>query len=412
MTYAIFPPEDILDTTVARLPLSKSIAARALVLAALTPGAERPSADLLPVCDDIEALCRCLPQRTGKADCGLSGTALRFLTAFYAATEGVDITLRGADGLSRRPVGPLVDSLRQMGAKIEYLEREGFAPLHIVGTTLSASEPVKVDASISSQYVSALCMIAPRIGGLTIDFGAEFPSRPYVEMTLRMLESRGITTAVEGYSVRVGGGELHTVTPESEGDWSAASYWYEIVALSAGFATLPRLDLPSLQGDSVLAKFGERFGVSTTDGDAPHSIQLSASPEIHSRLDLDMSHYPDLVPALAVTSALIGVPFHFSNISHLRHKESDRLSDLAECLSRIGVIVELTDDSMAWEGETAPVLEIPRIDPHGDHRLAMAMAPAAFAAPGILIDNPGCVEKSYPGFWDDLRDAGFKIEVS
>ena len=190
MTYAIFPPEDILDTTVARLPLSKSIAARALVLAALTPGAERPSADLLPVCDDIEALCRCLPQRTGKADCGLSGTALRFLTAFYASTEGVDITLRGADGLSRRPVGPLVDSLRQMGAKIEYLEREGFAPLHIVGTTLSASEPVKVDASISSQYVSALCMIAPRIGGLTIDFGAEFPSRPYVEMTLRMLESR------------------------------------------------------------------------------------------------------------------------------------------------------------------------------------------------------------------------------
>ncbi|MDE6300558.1 MAG: 3-phosphoshikimate 1-carboxyvinyltransferase [Muribaculaceae bacterium] len=409
MTYAVYPPEDILETTVARLPLSKSIAARALVLAALTPGANPIPVDRLPVCDDIEALCRCLHQRSGTADCGLSGTALRFLTAYFASVSGTDIVVTGDEGLKQRPVGPLVDALRKMGADISYLEKDGFAPLHIRGTQLMSPGTIHLDASISSQFASALCMIAPGCGGLTLDFGGEYPSKPYVDMTLRMLEARGIETAVEGYTVRVGDGTLQPVEPEAEADWSAASYWYEIVAVTAGFATLPRLRLPSIQGDSVLATLGERIGVTTDADSSAGAIELSASPEMHSRLDLDLRAYPDLVPALAVAAVTVGMPFSFINIGHLRHKESDRIGALEECLRKLGVQAEISPTSISWDGELIPVSEMPHIAPREDHRIAMAFAAASMAVPGIMIDDPECVAKSYPGFWDDLRDAGFTI---
>lgn len=412
MTYTIYPPEELLETTVSRLPLSKSVAARVLILNALTPGADPVPIELLPVCDDIEYLCRCLRQTSGTADCGLSGTAFRFLTAYYAATEGVDIVLTGADGLLRRPIAPLVDALRKMGADIVYLGAEGHAPLHIRGRQLVAPEVIQLDASFSSQYASALCMIAPGCGGITLDFGGEYPSRTYVDMTLRMLEARGIETSSGGYSVKVGQGVLRPVQPEAEADWSAASYWYEIVALTAGFATLPRLRLPSLQGDSMIAKLGERIGV-TTDTDATEgAVELSASPDMHSRLDLDMRHYPDLVPALAVADACVGMPFTFSNIGHLRHKESDRITVLSESLSAFGLVIENTPDSIGWEGESNMITKMPCINPHGDHRIAMAFAGASVMVPGLMIEDPECVSKSYPGFWDDLRDAGFTIQQS
>lgn len=409
MTYTIYPPEEIIETTVARLPLSKSIAARAVVLAALTPGAVPVPLELLPSCDDIEALCRCLLQKTGVADCHLSGTALRFLTAYYAATPGVDVVLTGEPALCRRPVGGLVDALRQLGADIVYEGEEGFAPLHIRGRQLQGGGAVRLDASKSSQFASALCMIAPRCGGLTIDFGGEFPSRPYVEMTLKMLEARGIETDIAGYSVRVGAGDLRPVDLESEADWSAASYWYEIVAVSSGFATLPRLRHPSHQGDAVLIRLGERLGVATDTESTPGAVELCASPDMHSRLDVDMRHYPDLVPALAVAAVAVGIPFSFTNIGHLRYKESDRLEVLRGELAKLGVITETSDDSIGWEGETHPVVAIPTIDPHGDHRMAMAFAPASLLVPGLKISNAECVAKSYPGFWDDLRDAGFIV---
>lgn len=407
MNIRLFPSEEILETTVAHLPLSKSISARVLTLNALTSGAEEPAAELLADCDDIKVLHKALLSRKGEITAHDSATALRFLIAFFAAAEGADVTLTGSHRLCARPVGALVDALRSLGADIEYVGEEGHAPLNIRGRRLSGGD-VALDASASSQFASALAMIGPMLpGGLRIDLGGQIPSMPYLKMTLAMMQARGIDARTEGYSVIVPEGKYLPVQPESEPDWSAASYWYAIAAVSAGWVTLPGMKYPGLQGDSILAKLGERIGVVTNFED--EGAELSATPDMYSRLDLDVSDHPDLVPALAVAACMVGMPFRFTGIANLRIKESDRIQALYSNLLKLGFVTETDRDYFGWEGERIPVTQMPEIDPCGDHRIAMAFAAAAIFVPGIIILDSEVVSKSYPAFFDDLREAGFSI---
>ncbi|MDE6333017.1 MAG: 3-phosphoshikimate 1-carboxyvinyltransferase, partial [Muribaculaceae bacterium] len=342
MDYRIFPPEGILETTVSRLPLSKSVAARLLILNALTPGAPSVSPSVLPDCTDTDIMRAAVNIHRGTVHAGDSGTALRFLTAYYAATEGCDITITGSDRLCMRPLAPLIDTLRTLGADIEYTGREGFAPLHIRGRRLDGGH-VSLDARSSSQFASALCMVAPGMRqGLSIDLGGQIPSMPYLRMTLAMLQSRGIDAHISGYTVVVPPGILAPAEHEAERDWSAAAFWYAISAASAGWVTIQGLTASRLQGDAILAEIGPRFGVITDFED--NDACLSATPDIFSRLDMDMSDYPDLVPALAVISCLIGMPFSFTGVANLRLKESDRLKALADNLLTLGIITETGPD--------------------------------------------------------------------
>lgn len=407
MNIRIFPPEEILDTTVNHLPLSKSISARELVMAALTPGASLPAKSNLADCDDIDVLAKALLCRRGEVTVHSSGTALRFLTAFFAAADGAEVTLTGSARLCERPVGPIVDALRSLGADITYTGREGFAPLKIRGKKLKGGA-VALDASSSSQFASALAMVAPTMSdGLTIDLGGQIPSAYYLKMTVTMMRLRGIDASMEGYSLRIAPGTYQPYESQKEVDWTAASYWYAIAAVTAGWVKLPDMETNSLQGDAIMRYWGERIGVLSECHD--YGIELSATPDIYSRLDIDMSDFPDLVPTLAVAASLIGMPWQFTGIANLRIKESDRIAALHSELRKFGFVTEATANSLGWEGEREPVMKMPEVDPHGDHRIAMAFAVASIFVPGMIILDSEVVVKSYPGFYEDLREAGFSI---
>ncbi len=426
MKYAIFPPEEILQATVT-LPLSKSESARRIVIDAV--GGYTTAAEDVADCDDTRALMQAISARTGRVDIGAAGTAMRFAAAFFAATEGADIILDGIERMRHRPIAPLVEALRRLGADIEYTDAdgekakgtEGYAPLHIRGRRLEGGT-VNIDATVSSQFISALALVAPLMrNGLRIVLEGDVTSAPYLRMTLEMLRLRGIDAALEGNDVCIHGTAADIKAAETPvgRDWSAASYWYAIAALSSGWVTLPGLQLGyRLQGDSVAAEIFERLGVISEQnpededtGKRIDGVGLSASPKVYSRLDLDMSATPDLVPALAVAATMLGVPFQFHGVHTLRDKETDRLEALSTEALKIGAVYEIDgDDSIGWEGRRVPIRTLPIIDTYGDHRMAMAFAPAALYLPGLVIDSPEVVSKSYPGFWDDLRNAGFTLK--
>lgn len=426
MKYAIFPPEEILQATVT-LPLSKSESARRIVIDAV--GGYTTAAEDVADCDDTRALMQAISARTGRVDIGAAGTAMRFAAAFFAATEGADIILDGIERMRHRPIAPLVEALRRLGADIEYTDAdgekakgtEGYAPLHIRGRRLEGGT-VNIDATVSSQFISALALVAPLMRNpLRIVLEGDVTSAPYLHMTLEMLRLRGIDAALEGNDVCIHGTAADIKAAETPvgRDWSAASYWYAIAALSSGWVTLPGLQLGyRLQGDSVAAEIFERLGVISEQnpededtGKRIDGVGLSASPEVYSRLDLDMSATPDLVPALAVAATMLGVPFQFHGVHTLRDKETDRLEALSTEALKIGAVYEIDgDDSIGWEGRRVPIRTLPIIDTYGDHRMAMAFAPAALYLPGLVIDSPEVVSKSYPGFWDDLRNAGFTLK--
>ena len=226
-------------------------------------------------------------------------------------------------------------------------------------------------------------------------------------MTMAMLAARGIDVDLAGYTLSVGPGPLRAVRPEAQSDWSAASFWYSIAAVTAGWVTLEGMTADRLQGDSVLCELGPRFGVLTEFTD--EGAELSATPDIYSRLDLNMADWPDLVPPLAVTAYLAGMPFRFTGVENLRYKESDRLETLSRGLLACGCVTEQAPDCLAWEGARVPLTEIPVIDPRADHRIAMAFAAASVFIPGIIIKDTEAAAKSYPSFWDDLRAAGFTL---
>ncbi|MDE5684759.1 MAG: 3-phosphoshikimate 1-carboxyvinyltransferase [Muribaculaceae bacterium] len=406
MDFRILPPDGILETTVA-LPLSKSINARAIVMAHLAGKSEAPVD-----CADTQTLAAILgaPKLDGTVDVGPAGTAMRFLTALAAATPGTSCTLTGSERMLRRPIAPLVDALRELGADIAYEGKEGYPPLRVEGRRLSGGT-IAIDASVSSQFISALMMVAPLMESpLEIELKGIVGSLPYIKMTAEMMRRRGVNTDVEPLRIWIDNSPYRkTDVDDAEPDWSAAAFWYEIAALSAGWVTLEGMRADSIQGDSEEAALFEKLGVTTEFTD--EGAELSATPELFNSLDADMSGMPDAVPALAVTACMVGVPFRFSGVGALHHKECDRLESLAAELAKLGfpLDIEAYGTVLAWDGRRLPVRELPVFDTYNDHRMAMALAPTAIFVPGIVVRDADVVGKSYPDFWKHLQEAGFTL---
>lgn len=405
--YRIFPPEEIVETTVS-VPLSKSIEARTLVLNYLAGKTETSD-----VCDDTRTLAAILadgvPAGGDTVDVGPAGTAMRFLTALYAATEGSDCLLTGNERMCHRPIGPLVEVLRHLGAHIEYADEEGFPPLRIHGRRLSGGT-VDIDASVSSQFISAIMMVTPLLEApLCIRLLGTPQSLPYIKMTAEMMCRRGAEVDFERDKIEISCPVALSALRDDESDWSAATFWYEIAALTAGWITIEGLPEHSLQGDSAVAALFERLGVLTefTDG----NTELSATPELYNTLEADVTDIPDAVPALAVTAAMVGIPFRLTGVAVLRHKESDRLQAIIDQLAKVGVMAytEAYDNVLAWDGRRVPIHTMPEFDTYGDHRLAMALAPVSVYIPGIVVRDIDVVTKSYPTYWEDLQRAGFTL---
>ncbi len=418
MDVSIYPPDRMIEASI-ELPLSKSLSNRALIMHALTPGVTSPGA--VAQCDDTDAMVAALGlplslisrEAAYPVNVGLAGTAMRFLTAYFAALDGAHVELDGNDRMRQRPIGPLVEALRQCGADIEYSDRQGYPPLLIRGRRLHGGR-VGIDATVSSQFISALLMVAPTFDSpLQLELQGVISSLPYLRMTLSMMQQRGISAEMDEGIVTVKPGHYMGSTRPVERDWSAASYWYEITAMSSGWVSLPGLTRDSLQGDSRLADMFVKLGV-ISDFDTeevPDGVALNPSPEVYSRLELDLSDTPDLAQTLAVTCCMLGVPFRFAGLASLRIKETDRLQALANELAKLSFDVSVSHDSvLSWETtQRHPVQSVPPIDTYGDHRMAMAFAPVSLFVPGLVIRGAECVSKSYPEFWHDMERAGFEV---
>ncbi len=414
MNLRIFPPEGFLETRLS-LPLSKSMSARALIINALTPG----SAPLARVaeCDDTDAMTAALRGDAGTTghrtvNVGAAGTTMRFLTAYYACTPGSDVTLDGSERMRQRPIKVLVEALKVLGANIEYEGEEGFPPLRIRGQRLQGGD-LELDASVSSQYISALLMTAPVMEhGLRLTLLGEIASRPYILMTLRMMRDYGVESDFYLNTITVpAGGYTTPVSPRViEGDWSAAAAWYEITALSAGAVTIDNLCEDSCQGDRRLADIYSRLGVDTEWEGENGGTDLTANPDADARATIDFSDCPDLAQYVTVTCVMLGIPFHFSGLHTLAIKETDRVAALCRELAKTGVMLDAAvPGTLSWDGRRVPIHEMPVFDTYADHRMAMSLAPVALYIPGIVMNDVEVVSKSYPQYWEDLRAAGFTL---
>lgn len=409
-----------------RLPASKSISNRLLMIDALSGGTD--VLHNLAECDDTAAMLGALRRYRGSDNCstltvnvGAAGTAMRFLTAFFASQEGCNVMLDGSARMRQRPIGELVNVLRGLGASIDFVvppggdSNAGCPPLHIRGAKLSSQgHEMQIDGGISSQYISALMMIGPYVtGGLSLVSPTGFISRPYIEMTASIMRQCGAEVETGGKFVRVAEGGYRKVEMTVESDWSAASYWYEIKALLPEMEVrLKGLCKNSLQGDSRVAEYFRNFGV-TTRFDGEDAVLGYDRSLLAGDLQLDLSDCPDLAQTIVVTACLLGVKFRISGLRTLRIKETDRFLALQTELDKLGYRFHPASgdcDALQWDGAKDDSSGCPQIATYKDHRMAMAFAPAAVRFPGLVIEDVGVVSKSYPGFWDDLRQAGFRME--
>ena len=382
------------------LPASKSISNRVLLIHALANG-EWPIENLSD-CDDTNILFQALHSESHRFDIGHAGTAMRFLTAFLARTSG-EWEITGSERMKQRPIEILVEALNRLGAKIEYLEEDGYPPLRISGSLLTGGT-LEMPASVSSQYISALLMIAPYMEkGLTLRLTGKIVSGSYINMTIRIMRDFGAVVTQEGASVRVAPIPYQPVPFRVEADWSAASYFYELLAIANhGEIRLPSLLSDSVQGDARQIEVWEKLGVTTqfTDNEA---ILTKSQPQI-SCLEYDFVEMPDLVQSFAVACCLNNIPFRFSGVETLRIKETDRIAALMTELAKLGYLLETDgDNQLLWRGEKNPPDAHPEIHTYHDHRMAMAFAPAALEYPGLIIQNKEVVTKSFPKYWEELH---------
>ncbi|WP_430973249.1 3-phosphoshikimate 1-carboxyvinyltransferase [Sunxiuqinia rutila] len=407
MNYRLSKADKIIKGSIA-LPSSKSIANRALIIHALSYSPY--SLKNLSTSDDIDVMQKVLTSNTNRFDVGHAGTAMRFLTAFLSQIVG-EWTITGSDRMKQRPIHILVDALNQLGAKIEYLENEGFPPLKIWGSHLKG-KVLELDGSISSQYISALLMIAPCIeGGLTLRLKNKITSRPYIELTLKLMKQFGVRSVWKGQEIRVDEQPYQAREFTVEADWTGASYWYQLAALAdEAEIELKNLRLMSLQGDCQIAAWFKEFGVdskATADG-----IILTKSANIQPKhLQLNFIETPDVAQTMAMLCVLKKVPFHFTGLETLKIKETDRIAALQNELAKFGAqITEPKHGELKWDG-TFPLEKeaIPCIATYHDHRMALAFAPAALFQP-IAIDDPMVVSKSYPEYYEHLKQVGFVVE--
>ncbi len=415
MQYEITAPAQLRHTVV--LPASKSISNRALVIHALAGGTTLPQH--LSDCDDTEVIIAALRDNPYEINIKAAGTAMRFMTAFLAVKEGEEHVLTGTDRMKHRPIRVLVDALRYLGADISYVGEEGFPPLRIKGKRLEGGL-LEVAGNISSQFVSALLMVAPVLkDGLTLRLKGDIISRPYIDLTLWTMGEFGASAEWTDY-------ETITVAPKPyqdraysiESDWSSASYWYEMMALSTGDDDEVKLDGlmdASKQGDSsvryIFSLLGVKTKFATTEQGVPTQVTLRRTGHHVPRLEYDFVNVPDLAPTFVVTCSVLGVPFHFRGLSTLKIKETDRIEALKAEMQKLGFVIhDINGCELVWDGERCEPDYADGIDTYEDHRMALAFAPAALRFPGLRINSPGVVTKSYPSYWDDLRDSGFLIQ--
>ncbi len=350
--------------------------------------------------DDSVVLKKALEEEKELIDIGHAGTAMRFLTAYFATQENTEKTLTGSHRMQNRPIGILVEALRSIGADIEYLDKEGFPPLKIRGKKLGGST-ISIDGSVSSQYISALLLVAPTLPqGLTLDFKGKITSKPYIEMTLKLLDEIGVKSRWEDNSIKVFSSDIvaeKEIVVES--DWSSVSYFYSMVALQPDSSiTLGTYKANSLQGDAVLSEIYKNLGVETTFVD--NKIQLKHIAMSLQKVSLDLSNEPDIAQTIAVTCFGLGVPCALTGLYTLKIKETDRLTALKNELEKLGAKVTITDDTLILEKRTK-IVENTTISTYDDHRMAMAFAPLAMKVP-INIEDEEVVSKSYPDFWEDF----------
>ncbi len=404
-----------LDMTV-DLPASKSISNRALIIHALSGGSTLP--ENLSDCDDTSVIIDALRTMPEEINIKAAGTAMRFMTAYLSVTPGTHI-LTGTERMKHRPIGILVDALRMLGANIEYIGEEGYPPIRITGSTLKGGL-LEIHGNVSSQYISALLMIGPMLkDGLTLRLLDHIISRPYIDLTLWMMGEFG--AEAEWTSA-----DTITVNPKPyksrdyfiENDWSGASYWYEILALNGDPESEIRLTGlmdGSKQGDSITRYIFSLLGVKTKlqskKAGIPQTITLKKNGHCVPKLEYDFVNCPDLAQTFVVACAAMNIPFHFTGLSTLKIKETNRIEALKTEMRKLGYVVKDIDGSeLLWDGERCePSLE-QGIDTYEDHRMALAFAPYAMKHNGLVINNPQVVTKSYPHYWDHLRQAGFKVE--
>lgn len=408
MNYRIIAPRRIEGEI--DLPASKSISNRVLLLNALcaTPG----RLSNLAQCNDTDAVLSALAQPdASEVNIGAAGTAMRFLTAYFATREGREVVIDGTERMRQRPIGVLVDALRQLGADIEYVEAEGYPPLKITGKCLHGGA-LTVSGSVSSQYITAILLIAPVIGGITLTIEGEIMSRPYIDMTLALMARYGVKAEWRENVIHVPAGEYTALDFTVEADWSAASYWWAMQAIvPQSRITLKGLEPQSLQGDSRIAELMSQMGVMGNWCGRYLDLRSNGGVGCCCSTFADLSGTPDIAQTLVVMLCLMGRPFRITGLRTLRIKETDRLEAVRTELRKLGYVVKVEgDDAISWHFETTAAESAPHISTYHDHRMAMAFAPAAIRFPGLIIDDAQVVSKSYPLFWEHLRQAGFKIE--
>jgi len=392
------------------LPASKSESNRALIIQALHPG--QIELHNLSSARDTRTLIRLLESEGHVLDVIDAGTTMRFLTAYFAVARR-DQILTGTPRMCKRPIGILVDALRELGAHIEYWKQDGFPPLHIVhtGERLHGGK-LRMQGNVSSQFITAVLMIAPALpGGLRLTLEGEITSRPYLEMTRSLMAQFGAQTEWEDQTLVVPGGGYQAGSYTIESDWSAASYWYSFAALAnEAEVFLGGLREHSWQGDQAIARMMEPFGVQTAyEADGLRLTKGRAIEPGGEPLEFDFVDTPDLAQTIAVVSAATGIPVKMTGLHTLRIKETDRIHALQQELARFGVDMEATDQVCTVRGKAQPAVE--PIHTYEDHRMAMAFAPMVLKQSRLQLEDEAVVEKSYPEFWDHLAAAGIKMEV-
>ncbi len=409
MQYIVSKERQNIDIRI-ELPSSKSISNRLLIMSALSAG--KMVVNNLSDSDDTVIMQKLLDSAPGEKNAGHAGTAMRFLTAYYALVPG-EVVLTGSERMQNRPIGELVDSLRQLGAQIAYTGNEGYPPLRITGGKMNGGR-IEINSGVSSQFISALMMIGPYLtGGLLITLTGETISSSYIRLTAGLMNQAGIGVTRKQNLITIPAGEYRPGHYACEPDWSAASYLFEIVSIARRTRIfIPGLREDSLQGDSRLPAVFRAFDVDSTytaDG-----LQINCCSGKTRYFSFDFRENPDLVQTVIPVCIAHEIPFEVTGTRTLRIKETDRIAALAAELRKFGVELQFDEsgDWIIWDGSTRPVWHRNTvIETYKDHRMAMGMAPLSVLSEGLIINDPLVVSKSYPRYWKDLEKAGFKVKL-
>ena len=361
--------------------------------------------------EDSQLMQKALANKSDLVDIHHAGTAMRFLTAYFSIQDGRKITLTGSERMKQRPIKVLVDALNELGAEISYQENEGYPPLSIVGKKIT-KDSITIPSNISSQYISALCLIGTKLeNGLTINLDGKIISIPYIQMTIQLLNKVGINAIFEGNTIKIPFTEnIKAKTLQVESDWSSASYYYSLIALSQNSEIkISTYFEDSLQGDSALQHiYAENFGVISTFENGVLTLKNDENFTLKSIIELNLINTPDIAQTIAATCVGLKTKCHLTGLETLKIKETDRLIALKNELEKFGAIITITNDSLTIEGYNN-FEKTPTLATYNDHRMAMCMAPLSQIYP-IRIENEMVVEKSYPTFWEDWKQLGFEIK--